>query len=136
MSVKLEFHCYMHCGDEVELHNHPILHDDLDEDRHYLGKLSLLTIPMTDWSQYYKSLQRLFSEEDTRHHAIVVDMERRCVLPDTYISFPSMVELLMYCKGAGIIEGLTGDKFILLPLKMIGEKKSDRYHTKPTNCGL
>lgn len=118
MSIELEFHCYAHCWDEVELSLRPPLPDDLDEDRHYLGKLSLLTIPMTAWSRYYGSLQSLFSEKDTRHHAIVVDTERRCVLPDTFISFPSLVELLMCYKGAELIGGLTGDKFVLLPLKM------------------
>jgi hypothetical protein len=63
-------------------------------------------------------VDRLFTAEDKYYHAIVADFDEEEVIPSSFISFKSADELDAALRGAGIIEGLTDERFILMPLTM------------------
>ena len=97
------YHCYMSSIEEIQLRREP------------------LTInSKRDWKtiKYVGTLSRDYYDANTlfKPSAIVVDVKRKEILPTSLVSFPTKESLGYALTGSEIIEGLTGNYLLLLPI--------------------
>ena len=112
MSEEL-YHCYVDFWEEVQLRREPLT--ELGDEVVYVGTLP--SDPTINLCLNHFT------------NAIAVDVERKEILPNTLTSFETQVERDNALLGASIIEGLTGDYILLLPVTfMEGEEVKDGDH--------
>ena len=120
------YHAYIREWDTVLLSEKKVALPATGVDLRYVGQLSMLRLGVRHFN-HEAEVDLLFTENDTEHHGIIVCLDRKQVVYESFVSFESRELLDAACLGADIMEGWLnwegGRKELFLPMELYKEEE-------------